>query len=159
MQSANNGDRDAQPVRRSPAEAAFERRRRAAGVLLAPLAFAVVYMTSGGLGRRARRWPRSSPPSCVLWVSETLPLPVTALLGAVLCVVLGVAPAKAGARVLRRPDRLPVHRQLHARPRDDAPRARPADRAGVPLDPLDRRAARRACWRGWGSSRRSSRCG
>lgn len=31
----------------------------------------------------------------VLWVSEALPLSVTALLGAVLCVMLGVAPAKA----------------------------------------------------------------
>ena len=30
----------------------------------------------------------------MLWASETLPLPVTALLGAALCVVLGVAPAK-----------------------------------------------------------------
>ena len=30
----------------------------------------------------------------VLWISETLPLPVTALLGAVLCVALGVAPAR-----------------------------------------------------------------
>ena len=30
----------------------------------------------------------------LLWVTESLPLPVTALLGAVACVVLGVAPAK-----------------------------------------------------------------
>ncbi|MCX7432704.1 MAG: anion permease [Planctomycetia bacterium] len=30
----------------------------------------------------------------VLWVTESLPLAVTALLGAVLCVVAGVAPAK-----------------------------------------------------------------
>ena len=30
----------------------------------------------------------------VLWMTEALPLSVTALLGAALCVVLGVAPAK-----------------------------------------------------------------
>src|SRR5688572_27088629 len=30
----------------------------------------------------------------VLWICETLPLPVTALLGAVLCIALGVAPAR-----------------------------------------------------------------
>jgi len=30
----------------------------------------------------------------VLWVTEALPLPVTALLGAAVCVVLGVAPAR-----------------------------------------------------------------
>src|SRR6476661_2426137 len=30
----------------------------------------------------------------VLWVTEAVPLPVTALLGAAACVVLGVAPAK-----------------------------------------------------------------
>src|SRR5687768_12041069 len=30
----------------------------------------------------------------VLWVTEALPMPVTALIGAVLCVVLRVAPAK-----------------------------------------------------------------
>jgi sodium-dependent dicarboxylate transporter 2/3/5 len=30
----------------------------------------------------------------VLWMTETLPLPVTALVGAILCIVLGVAPAR-----------------------------------------------------------------
>jgi sodium-dependent dicarboxylate transporter 2/3/5 len=95
MQSADDGNRDAQPVETiSPLEAAFERRRRAAGVLLAPLAFAIVYVASGGLGPQGQTMSAILAAVVVLWICETLPLPATALFGAVLCIGLGVAPAK-----------------------------------------------------------------
>ena len=78
----------------SALEAAFERRRRAAGVVLAPLAFAAVYLTSGGLGPQGQTMASILAAVVVLWICETLPLPATALLGAVLSIALGVAPAR-----------------------------------------------------------------
>ena len=95
MQRPNHGDGDVQPAETlSALEAAFERRRRAAGVVLAPLAFAAVYLVAGGLGPQGRTMASVLAAVVVLWICETLPLPVTALLGAVLCVALGVAPAR-----------------------------------------------------------------
>jgi sodium-dependent dicarboxylate transporter 2/3/5 len=78
----------------SALEALFERRRRAAGVVLAPLAFAIVYLTSSTLGPQGQAMASILAAVVVLWICETLPLPATALLGAVLCVALGVAPAR-----------------------------------------------------------------
>ena len=86
---------DVQPAEAiSAGEAAFERRRRAAGVVLAPLAFAAVYLTGGSLGPQGRMMASILAAVVVLWICETLPLPVTALLGAVLSIALGVAPAR-----------------------------------------------------------------
>jgi sodium-dependent dicarboxylate transporter 2/3/5 len=78
----------------SALEAAFERGRRAAGVVLAPLAFAAVYLASAGLGAQGQMMASILAAVVVLWICETLPLPATALLGAVLCIALGVAPAR-----------------------------------------------------------------
>ena len=78
----------------SPAEAAFERWRRVGGAALAPVAFFVAYWLTPGLTPEGRRLSAVLAAVAALWVSEALPLPVTALLGAALCVVLGVAPAK-----------------------------------------------------------------
>src|SRR5262245_42212638 len=95
MQSANDNQREAQPVETiSALEAAFERRRRAAGVVLAPLAFAGVYLAAAGLGPQGQTMAAILAGVVVLWICETLPLPATALLGAVLCIALGVAPAR-----------------------------------------------------------------
>ncbi len=95
MQNADTGKADAQPVETiSALEAAFERRRRAAGVLLAPLAFGIVYWMSAGLGSEGQTMASILAAVVVLWICETLPLPATALLGAVLCIGLGVAPAR-----------------------------------------------------------------
>jgi solute carrier family 13 (sodium-dependent dicarboxylate transporter), member 2/3/5 len=95
MQSADDNQADAGSAEKiSALEAAFERRRRAAGVVLAPLAFAAVHLTSGGLGPQGQMMASILAAVVVLWICETLPLPVTALLGAVLCIALGVAPAR-----------------------------------------------------------------
>ena len=91
----NHDNMPAEPAEAiSGLEAAFERRRRAAGVVLAPLAFAAVYFTAGGLGPQGQLMASILAAVVVLWICETLPLPVTALLGAVLCIALGVAPAR-----------------------------------------------------------------
>src|SRR5687767_14120501 len=79
----------------SAAEEVFERWRRIAGAVLAPIAFGLTfYFTSEHLTPQGRTRSAILAAVCVLWVSEALPLPVTALLGAVLCAVLGVAPVK-----------------------------------------------------------------
>lgn len=78
----------------SRAEAAFERGRRFAGVLLAPAAFVVAWVLTGELGTQGQTLSAILATVVVLWICETLPLPVTALVGAMLCVVLGVAPAR-----------------------------------------------------------------
>jgi sodium-dependent dicarboxylate transporter 2/3/5 len=78
----------------SALEALFERRRRVAGVVLAPLAFVAVFLTSSGLGSQGQSMASILAAVVVLWICETLPLPATALLGAVLCIALGVAPAR-----------------------------------------------------------------
>jgi sodium-dependent dicarboxylate transporter 2/3/5 len=95
MRRADDGKADVQPAEKiSALEAAFERRRRAAGVVLAPIAFAAVYLTADGLEPQGRTMASILAAVVVLWICETLPLPATALLGAVLSIALGVAPAR-----------------------------------------------------------------
>ncbi|HEV7891804.1 MAG TPA: DASS family sodium-coupled anion symporter [Pyrinomonadaceae bacterium] len=79
----------------SEAEARFERWRRAAGFVLAPAAFvALLLLPLPGLKPEAHRLAAVMAAVVLLWITEALPLPVTALLGAAACVVLRVAPAK-----------------------------------------------------------------
>jgi sodium-dependent dicarboxylate transporter 2/3/5 len=69
--------------------------RRLAGGVLAPTAFALlVALPLEGLSPQAHRLAAVLGAVVILWVTEALPLAVTALLGAALCVVLGVAPAR-----------------------------------------------------------------
>ena len=76
-------------------EARFERARRAAGFLLAPAVFALLLLLPlPGLKPEAHRLAAVMAAVVVLWVTEALPLPATALLGAAACVVLRVAPAR-----------------------------------------------------------------
>jgi sodium-dependent dicarboxylate transporter 2/3/5 len=78
----------------SAGEAAFERWRKIAGIVFTPIAFLVIYYFCSGLTPEGRKLAAILGAVGVLWVSEVIPLPVTALLGAVLCIVLGVADAK-----------------------------------------------------------------
>ena len=69
--------------------------RRTVGSLLAPAVFvALLALPLAGLTPEAHRLAAVMSAVVVLWVTEALPLPVTALLGAAACVVLGVAPAR-----------------------------------------------------------------
>ena len=78
----------------SPLEQQFERWRKIAGVFLTPIAFFVVYALCDGLTPQGRMLSAILGAVATMWVSEVIPLPVTALLGAALCVVLKVADAK-----------------------------------------------------------------
>jgi sodium-dependent dicarboxylate transporter 2/3/5 len=80
----------------SPAEELFNRRRRTGGLMLAPTVFlALLWSPSGGLSPEAHRLAAIMVMVVVLWVSEALPMAVTAVLGPMLAVVFGVAPARS----------------------------------------------------------------
>lgn len=75
----------------SPAEERFNRRRRTAGLLAAPAVFvALLVAPLGGLAPPAHRMAAVMGLVVTLWITEALPLAVTAMLGPVLAVVLGV---------------------------------------------------------------------
>ncbi|HYO10708.1 MAG TPA: DASS family sodium-coupled anion symporter [Tepidisphaeraceae bacterium] len=79
----------------SPAEERFERYRRRAGLVLAPIAFAAVLLAPvPGLSPEAHRLAAVMAAVVTLWLTESIPMPVTALAGAAACVLLGVAPAR-----------------------------------------------------------------
>jgi len=78
----------------SATEARFEALRRRVGAWLAPLTFLAVLLAAGGPpGREAHRLAAVVAAAIVLWMTEALPLPVTAILAAGACVILRVAPA------------------------------------------------------------------
>jgi sodium-dependent dicarboxylate transporter 2/3/5 len=80
----------------SPAEEQFNRRRRTAGLVLAPIVFLLLLLTPAGrLSPQAHRLAAIMVMVVVLWVSEALPMAVTAILGPMLAVIFGVAPARA----------------------------------------------------------------
>lgn len=76
------------------AGARFERIRRRVGLAGAPLLFTLLLLLPLPLPVAAHRLAAVMAAVVVLWISEALPMPVTALLGVAACVVLGVAPAK-----------------------------------------------------------------
>lgn len=79
----------------SPQEAKFEKWRNRAGFVLAPLAFLIIYfLPFESLKPEAHSLAAVVSAIIILWICESLPMPVTALIGAALCVVLKVADAK-----------------------------------------------------------------
>ncbi|MFZ4695631.1 MAG: SLC13 family permease [Verrucomicrobiia bacterium] len=79
----------------SPGEERFERYRRSAGFWLAPLAFlAVLLLPLGMLTPKGHTLAAIITLVSVLWLTEAIPLAIAALLGPVLCVLLGVAPTR-----------------------------------------------------------------
>jgi len=68
--------------------------RRTLGLLLGPLLFAAVLAAPTGLAPDAHRLAAIFALVIVFWVSEAIPLAVTALLGPALAVPFGVAPAR-----------------------------------------------------------------
>lgn len=80
----------------SEAEARFDRRRRAVGLLLAPIALVgLLALPMPSLTPQAHALAGVAAMTVVLWVTEAIPLAVAALLGPALAVVLGAADAKS----------------------------------------------------------------
>jgi len=74
----------------------FERARAPLGFVLAPaVALVFLLLPMSQLSPEAHRLAAIAAAVIVLWISEAIPLPVTALLGPVLAIVAGVAPASA----------------------------------------------------------------
>ena len=79
----------------SEAERQFDRRRRAIGLVLAPLSLVgLIALPMPGLSTEAHTLAGVAAMTVVLWVTEAIPLAVAALLGPSLAVLLGVAEAK-----------------------------------------------------------------
>jgi len=82
-------------ARLSPREERFEQARQRAGLFLAPLILLVLWFAPlPGLKEPAHRLLAILGAVVTLWVTESLPLPITALLGPTLCVLAGIGPAK-----------------------------------------------------------------
>ena len=79
----------------SPAEELFNRRRRTVGLFGAPVVLLFLLFFPMPLPAPAHRLAAILAMMVVLWVTEALPLAVTALMGPVLAIILGVVPARA----------------------------------------------------------------
>ena len=78
----------------SPAEEQFNRQRRTAGLILGPLVFFALLALPMNIPVPAHRLAAVLGLMIVFWMTEALPLAVTALLGPTLVVLLGVANAR-----------------------------------------------------------------
>jgi sodium-dependent dicarboxylate transporter 2/3/5 len=78
----------------SPAEARFELVRRRSGLFLAPLAFAALWMAPFDLPLPAHRLAAVLGAVVMLWVTEAIPMAMTAFLGVAVAVLVGVAPPR-----------------------------------------------------------------
>jgi sodium-dependent dicarboxylate transporter 2/3/5 len=79
----------------SPAEELFNRQRRTIGLVAGPVLFVIVLLLpASSLPPAAHRLGAILTLMIVLWMTEALPLSVTALLGPTLAVLLGVAPVR-----------------------------------------------------------------
>ena len=76
----------------SAAEERFEAARRRSGLVLAPLTFAVLWMAPLDLPVPAHRLAAVLGTVVVLWITEAIPMAITAFLGVAVAVMLGVAP-------------------------------------------------------------------
>lgn len=78
----------------SPAEELFNRRRRGVGLIGGPLVLLALLVLPIPIPAAAHRLAAILLMMVILWVTEALPLAVTALIGPVLAIILQVAPAR-----------------------------------------------------------------
>jgi sodium-dependent dicarboxylate transporter 2/3/5 len=91
-------------VNTNGSEERFERWRRSIGLAAAPIIFTVLWMLPiEGLSVAAHRLLAVLGAVVVLWVTEAIPLAVTALLGPAMCVLLGIGAAKETFRAFADP--------------------------------------------------------
>lgn len=79
----------------SPAEDQFNRRRRTTGLFLSPALLLALLISPLPLDDAPHKLAAILAMMVVLWVTEALPLAVTAVIGPVLAIVLRVAPARS----------------------------------------------------------------
>jgi len=77
----------------APAEEHFNRTRATIGLVVGPLLFILLLLIPTGLPAPAQKLSAVMGLMIVLWMTEALPLPVTALLGPTMAILFGVAPA------------------------------------------------------------------
>jgi sodium-dependent dicarboxylate transporter 2/3/5 len=83
---------DEQTGRLSPAEERFERQRRTVGLFLGPAVFAAMLLIPFDLDGNQHRLAAILAFVVVWWVTEAIPIPMTALLAVVLCALLEATP-------------------------------------------------------------------
>jgi sodium-dependent dicarboxylate transporter 2/3/5 len=83
---------DEQQGRLSPAEERFERQRRTVGLFLGPIVLAAMLLIPFDLDGNQHRLAAILAFVVVWWVTEAIPIPMTALLGVVLCALLEATP-------------------------------------------------------------------
>ncbi len=83
---------DEQAGKLSPAEERFERRRRTVGLFLGPVVLVVMLLIPFDLDGNQHRLLAILAFVIVWWVTEAIPIPVTALLGVTLCALLEATP-------------------------------------------------------------------
>ena len=83
---------DEQEGKLSPAEERFERRRRTVGLFLGPIVLVVMLLIPFDLDGNQHRLLAILAFVIVWWVTEAIPIPVTALLGVTLCALLEATP-------------------------------------------------------------------
>ena len=79
----------------SPAEELFNRRRRTVGLFLAPTVFLIILFAPFNLPILAHRMAAIMGLVVTLWITEALPLAITAILGPCLAVVMGITTGRA----------------------------------------------------------------
>ena len=83
---------DEQSGKLSPAEQRFERRRRTIGLFAGPIVLAAMLLIPFDLDPNQHRLAAILAFVIVWWVTEAIPIPVTALLGVTLCALLEATP-------------------------------------------------------------------
>src|SRR5215208_6571194 len=86
---------DEQRERLSPAEERFERARQTIGLFLGPVVFLILYFIPLPLEPAQQALAAIFAFVIVYWLTEPIPIPVTAVLGIAACVLFGVAGAEA----------------------------------------------------------------
>ena len=123
-------------------QARFDAARRRVGLVLGPaVCVLLLVLPIQALGPEGQRLAAVTALVIVFWTTEALPLPVTALLGPALAVVLRVAPVRDVLAPVRPSAHLPLHRQLHPGPGALRSPCQRADRLRRAVAPADRRAA------------------
>ncbi|HEY4485112.1 MAG TPA: anion permease, partial [Nitrospiria bacterium] len=79
----------------SPGEERFDRGRRTLGLFLGPaVGLLIALLPLPSLSAEAHRLAAILSLVVIYWMTEAIPIPVTALMGPLLCILAGVAPAR-----------------------------------------------------------------